>query len=207
MTDSTKGQTVIFDLGQVICPFDLMIPCGKLSRMNGMSPEDIKQRIFFGEVERDFETGRITGEAFAARCNELLGLTLPLEVFRDLWCDMFHLNEAALQLVDDVRESSQVLMLSNTCAWHIAHVERLFHLRRHFDDWVLSFEVGAMKPDERIYRAALEKVRLPDRCVFIDDLQVNVDAAGGLGIPGIRFSSVEQTRAELIERGFLAAKR
>jgi putative hydrolase of the HAD superfamily len=150
------------DLGQVICPFDLMIPCRKLSAMNGRDPMQIKKEVFFGQVERDFETGKIGGETFTRRCNDLLGLSLSVESFRQLWCDMFSFNPSALALVDELRSSSQLLLLSNTCPWHIEHVENLFDLRRHFDDWILSYEIGAMKPDRLIYEAAVKRLR--SRC-------------------------------------------
>jgi putative hydrolase of the HAD superfamily len=52
----------------------------------------------------------------------------------------------------------------------------------------LSFEVKAMKPDERIYRDAVGKLRVrAEECVFIDDIEANAEGARRLGMAGIRY--------------------
>ncbi len=59
-------------------------------------------------------------------------------------------------------------------------------LRAHFDDLVISAEVGLRKPDPAIYRLAAERLRIaPEECVFIDDLERNVEVARDLGMIGI----------------------
>lgn len=55
-----------------------------------------------------------------------------------------------------------------------------------FDAWVISAEVGMRKPEERIFLLAAERLGLPpEQCVFIDDIQANVDAATALGMAGV----------------------
>ena len=57
-----------------------------------------------------------------------------------------------------------------------------------FDSVTLSFEVKAMKPDERIYRDAVGKLRvLPGECVYVDDIEANAEGANRLGMRGIRY--------------------
>lgn len=59
-------------------------------------------------------------------------------------------------------------------------------LRASFDDLVISGEVGLRKPDPAIYRLAAERLAVPpDACVFIDDLERNVEVARELGMVGI----------------------
>jgi putative hydrolase of the HAD superfamily len=57
-----------------------------------------------------------------------------------------------------------------------------------FDDVVCSAEVALAKPDPRIYTLAAERLGLPpEACVFVDDLERNVDAARAAGMHGVHF--------------------
>lgn len=67
-----------------------------------------------------------------------------------------------------------------------------------FDAVVISAEVGMRKPDERIFRHALDLLALdPHECVFIDDIEHNVRAAEALGIRGLHHTAADTTIAEL----------
>ena len=67
-----------------------------------------------------------------------------------------------------------------------------------FDAWVISSEVGMRKPEERIFLLAAGKLGLPpQQCVFIDDIQANVDAATALGMAGVLHRDHLATTAHL----------
>jgi epoxide hydrolase-like predicted phosphatase len=67
-----------------------------------------------------------------------------------------------------------------------------------FDAWVISGEVGMRKPEERIFLLAAERIGLPpEQCVFIDDIQANVDAAAALGMAGVLHRDPLATTARL----------
>jgi putative hydrolase of the HAD superfamily len=67
-----------------------------------------------------------------------------------------------------------------------------------FDAWVISAEVGMRKPEERIFRHAAGLLGLPpEQCVFIDDIEANVDAAGALGMVGIHHREPRSTAATI----------
>ncbi|MFD0537745.1 HAD family phosphatase [Actinomadura luteofluorescens] len=67
-----------------------------------------------------------------------------------------------------------------------------------FDAVVISCEVGMRKPDERIFRHALDLLGLDAaECVFIDDIEHNIRAAQALGIRGILHTDPDTTIAEL----------
>ncbi|WP_432946723.1 HAD family hydrolase [Kribbella sp. CA-253562] len=67
-----------------------------------------------------------------------------------------------------------------------------------FDDLVISGEVGLRKPEPEIYLLAAERVGLsPAECVFVDDLELNVEAARQLGMTAIHHTSYVDTKREL----------
>ena len=76
-----------------------------------------------------------------------------------------------------------------------------YGLFRHFDDFVLSYEVGAMKPDALIYLEAIQRAGCrPEECFFTDDIAINVEAARNNGMDAVQFLSVAQIEEELRTR-------
>jgi putative hydrolase of the HAD superfamily len=69
------------------------------------------------------------------------------------------------------------------------------------DHVTLSFEVGAAKPDPRIYRHCLERLGVrPDAALFVDDRPENVDAALAIGLHAVLYTGVQALRTELAGR-------
>jgi putative hydrolase of the HAD superfamily len=67
-----------------------------------------------------------------------------------------------------------------------------------FETVVDSGFVGLRKPDPRIYALVLERLSLPaEACAFVDDLEVNIEAARSLGFAVVRYRDTEQAIAEL----------
>jgi putative hydrolase of the HAD superfamily len=77
-----------------------------------------------------------------------------------------------------------------------------YPILRHFDAYVLSYEVGAMKPEPRIYAAAIEAAQCaPQECFFTDDIPEYVEGARQAGIDAVVFEGAEALERELRARG------
>ncbi len=67
-----------------------------------------------------------------------------------------------------------------------------------FDAVVISGRVGMRKPEERIFRFAADQLDLPcTSCVLVDDVSLNITAAGAAGMRGVLHRSYERTVVEL----------
>jgi putative hydrolase of the HAD superfamily len=67
-----------------------------------------------------------------------------------------------------------------------------------FDTVVDSGFVGCRKPESRIYALTLERVGLSaERCLFVDDTEVNVEGAQKAGMSGVHFQENEQAIGEI----------
>jgi putative hydrolase of the HAD superfamily len=79
---------------------------------------------------------------------------------------------------------------------------RQFNLRREFQAFFSSCYLSVRKPDEGIYKLALEVTqRSPDECVFIDDRELNLESARQLHIRTIHFQNAAQLRQDLAANG------
>ncbi len=75
---------------------------------------------------------------------------------------------------------------------------KTFDLRRDFLVFFSSCYVRSRKPEETIFRVALEVTqRPPEQCLFIDDRPLNLDSPRRLGMNAIHYQNAEQLRSEL----------
>jgi putative hydrolase of the HAD superfamily len=73
-----------------------------------------------------------------------------------------------------------------------------------FDDYILSYQVGALKPSAEIYREAIARAQCrPEECFFTDDILAYVEAAREQGIDAVQFLSLAQLESDLRTRGVL----
>jgi 2-haloacid dehalogenase len=80
--------------------------------------------------------------------------------------------------------------------------ERAFFGR--FRDIIVSGEVKLLKPDPAIYYLALDRFRLrPADALFIDDREINVEAARAVGMKAHLFTDAADLRARLEAEGLL----
>ncbi|WP_234682274.1 HAD-IA family hydrolase [Bradyrhizobium monzae] len=67
-----------------------------------------------------------------------------------------------------------------------------------FDHVIESAKIGLRKPDPRIYQLMVETLKVdPKRCVYLDDLGVNLKPAREMGMATIKVTSGAQAIAEL----------
>lgn len=199
MTDSNTA--IIFDLGNVILPFNPMRPGRVLGERAGISTIEALKIIYRNNLERKFELGKLDGEQFTSKVADALGIDLEPGSFHDLWVDMFDENEAVSKIVRQLKPHHRLVLLSNINPWHWHYARDRFPILSEFDAVVLSYEVGVLKPHPLIYRVALEKAGLAKQVIFIDDMEINAAGAQVLGITGVHFHSAVQLREDLVRLG------
>ena len=115
----------------------------------------------------------------------------PLELIRDLAAREFdfmssrvRLHGDSLPTVRELRAREVRTALVSNCSHNTAPVVERLGLAEEFDALILSFEVGARKPQPAIYRAALEALGdvEPTDAVFVDDQVPYCDGAAALGM-------------------------
>jgi len=199
-----KAATVIFDLGNVLFPFDLTIITRKLAGIYGLDHDFAFRQIFSDRILTPFEEGRVSAEEFTRHCSEALGVTLEPAAFREIWCDIFTENGPVVEIVHRLKPVARLLALSNANVWHIEHVKERYPVMRLFDAVIASYEVGFCKPDSRIYQKAIE-LSGPGQIIYVDDIEKYVRAAEPLGIRGIHYVKPEDLSARLARFGLLQA--
>lgn len=196
-------RAIIFDLGKVIVPIDMERGFRAIQACSPYPLGEIPSRIRSAGLVERFETGRISADEFRTRFSATLGLKLEPDRFRDLWCSIF-LPEPLIpeRLLEGLARRYRLLLLSNTNALHFEMIRENYPLLKHFHHFILSYEVGAAKPDRAIYQAAITCADCsPQECFFTDDVASYVEGARRLGIDAVQFESASQVEQELRTRG------
>jgi len=194
-------HTIIFDLGNVILPFDPLIPCRVLGDKCSRTAEQVRDLIYRNNLEREFEEGKINGEQFTRGVSRVLGMALKHDSFRRLWSDMFVENKETTALIRRLAPHHELMILSNTNEWHWRFAQERFQIVTEIKKAVVSYEVGELKPHPRIYEAALATADASLPAIFIDDIEANAEAAREHGIIGVHFVSAGQTTSDLTALG------
>jgi putative hydrolase of the HAD superfamily len=198
-------QTVVFDLGKVIIPFDFTRGYRAMEGLCGLPAAEIPRRIGSTDLVIRFETGLISAQDFVAELSELLGLDVGYERFCEIWSSIF-LPETLIPeaMLEGLKRRYRLLLLSNTNAIHFGIIRERYPLLRHFDDFVLSHEVKAMKPAPAIYREAIARAGCAaGECFYTDDVAAYVEGARKEGMDAVQFVGLEPLEKEMRERGIV----
>jgi putative hydrolase of the HAD superfamily len=194
---------VIFDFGRVICNFDIR---RFVSRMAPYSTQTLGQLLAgisaSGPIERRYETGIITSGQFYDEISRLANLHMPEDEFIHAYTEIFSPIPETFALIRRLKGKYKLGLLSNTSEWHYLHGIRTVEVFPLFDAVTLSFEVGAMKPDRKIYEDMASKLHLaPNACIYIDDVKENVDGGSAFGFSSIHYTGHAELLAALAELG------
>jgi glucose-1-phosphatase len=192
-------RAVIWDVGGVLVRTEDPEPRASLARQFGLDRYQLEERVFGGESGKNAQLGKIALSQHWA--NVLMSLNLPpdrLDEFQDAFWGGDRLDWELVDYIRTLRSHYKVGMLSNALADLRQLVTERWKIADAFDDLVISAEQGMMKPDERIYRLALERLEVESQeAVFIDDYTRNIEAARKVNLNAIQFQNPVQARAEL----------
>ncbi len=198
---------LMFDFGNVISFFDYMIIFERFGRRLGISAEAFRTLVEKQGMARllaEFERGAMSPEAFSLAIQERAGLDIPFEEFAADWQDIFRLNTSVASLIPGLKQSGYTLLLgSNTNALHARFYRRQFQdTLDHFDHFIYSHEVLFLKPDRGFFDACVKSAAVAaESCIFIDDVEENVDGARAAGLNGLVYRDTPQLIAELRKHG------
>jgi len=196
-------KTVMLDMGNVIVPVDFRRCHTALAAACSYPPHEIRKRIRLTGLPERFECGQVSPEEFVRELSSILNMRVSNGEFWEIWSNIFGPEPLLPEsLIEALCRQRRLLLLSNTNPIHFEWIRERYSLLRHFHSYVLSYEVGALKPSPRIYQEAIARADCqPEECFFADDDATNVEGAKREGIDAVQFQSREQLEADLRLRG------
>ncbi len=201
-------EFIYFDLGNVLISFNHSRAWQQIASLTGIPSERVEKILFNSGLQIQYEKGEISTKEFHQYFCEQAQVNISLENLCYAASNIFDPLDDSIQLLQKLDQAGNRLgLLSNTCDchWQFFHDEVRFNfLHSGFEQTVLSFVAGCMKPDTNIYRIATSQANCdPESILFIDDLKVNVKAAQSIGFDGIHFQGFSGLLNELTKRELL----
>lgn len=194
-------SVIVFDLGNTLIRFDHNISARKIANLCRLDSKKVYDTFFDSGMTRAFEKGAISPREFYRQATNFLGVKLPFKDFVGIWNDIFWEDAEACKIARELKKSYRLFLLSNVNRLHFEHIQKKFDIINIFDEVILSFLVGAIKPDRAIFDDVIRRAG-GDRkkILYIDDREDLIKEAQSLGIDSIKFENADKLRESLAAR-------
>ena len=195
--------TIFFDIGGVL----LTDGWGHVSRRAAAAQFHLDWEEYSDRHERvahAIETNRISLDAYLKRTIFYQPRSFSFEEFREFIFAQSQPHADTIEIGRQLAASKNFLMATINNEIFELNVYRLktFGLRNIFSAFFGSCFLGIRKPDEAIYRLALQVTqREAAECLFIDDREVNLECPREMGFETILYENAAQLKDELQQHG------
>lgn len=198
-------SVIVFDLGNVLIPFDYNKLIESMNKIeSGLGNRFSKKYYDNYHVHRQYEKWELSDNEFLEIMTEWTENKISTENIKYIYADLFVENKETTAILPLLKQNYKLVLLSNTNFIHQKYGWEKYDFLKYFDKLILSHEVGAIKPEEKIYRAVETFTNEPSEShIFIDDIAEYVDGAKKCGWDGIQFKSHNQLVDDLKAMGIL----
>ena len=201
-------RNIVFDLGGVIMTICQEEAIKRFKSIGLKNVEDYLNPYTQTDIFGDIEEGKISAEQFRAKLSELIGKEVTYEECKFAW--LGYRQDVPLRNLDILRklkaQGYKLILLSNTnpfmMSWGLSGEfdGNGNSLESYFDSLYLSYKLGVMKPNKKIFQYIIDKEKIqPGESLFIDDGERNINAARLLGFKTLCPINGEDWTKELIE--------
>lgn len=183
-------RVLLFDYGGVLAEEGFREGLFSIARQQGLEPDAFYKVAQEGVYDTGFVSGRGTEADFWRYMRDRFSLqgddtSLTSEILQ-----RFVLRQRMIDLVRSLRKRGYLVgILSDQTVW-LDQLDQNDRFYREFDRLYISYRLGKGKRDSSLFDDVAADLGLsPDKLVFIDDNQGNVNRARSRGINGIVFTS------------------
>jgi FMN phosphatase YigB (HAD superfamily) len=203
-------EHLIFDIGGVVVKLRGKEAREELIQKTGIDPEtwsNFLVEYFQPEAlttHEKYQIGAISTEEYIQACLELFPIKPSVEDILKLRCNtLAGENEATVLLIKELSSYNIPLScFSNTHAIHWDYMLKNYPVFNFFQHKMASQIAKQVKPWPSAYQYMCDTVQVPpERCLFIDDLLRNCEAAEKFGMQVVHFQNAEQLRIEIVKMG------
>jgi putative hydrolase of the HAD superfamily len=207
--DGAPIEAVVSDFGGVLTT-PLMGSFLALQDAHGVGPEDFGKAMRAAEEAGDgenplfkLERGDITEPEFLEILRDgfeaAVGHRPELHRFREIFFEALHPNQPMIDLMAELKaDGLRMAMLTNNVQEWEPLWRTMLPVDEIFELVVDSGFVGYRKPERQIYDITVERLGLPaSACLFVDDMEINCEAARDLGFTAVQYREPAQAITEV----------
>ncbi len=197
-------RNIVFDMGNVLIKF---APLDYLNQTfkDKLAIEEVYRELFCKEEWIELDRGTLTEkEALVSVCARIPAYSEYVKQAMTGWFIERKPIEGMYELVRDVKQKGYRIYLLSNASPRIYEYKDKIPAINFFDGYLISCDIKVNKPDREIYEALLRKYDLiAQECIFIDDLQRNIEGAKAVGIQGHVFQGAAELRQFFIRQQIL----
>ena len=188
-------KAILFDVGGVYSWGSInnfLKEAYKILKINNVNYVD--EQIVFDE---DYNRGMISAEECFIKYFNAPITEKQMKKIKKIWVKNWEPAHEMVLLAKRLKKHYQLAILSNSDPLVVKKYKRngWYDI---FSYLILSHEHGILKPEGKIYKIALDKLRIsPEKCLFIDDQEKCLETAKEMGMKIILFKSIYQLKEDL----------
>ena len=194
-------RAVIFDLGGVLYITPSLTWARRWQAVMGLKDDPFIASILSSPEQSEFVNDIMIGKIPESEVMEMAARRWKISPalftrFRRGALSSRRWNKELASFVESLRPRYKTAILSNAGSDARQTFSQHYKIDRLVDDVIISAEEKIAKPDERIYRIAVDRLGVqPEESIFVDDLLPNVEAARRFGMKAVHFLNTAQTMA------------
>jgi len=198
-------KTILFDFGNVIAFFDHQRAVRQLLPFTPLSAAELTDVLYCSQLETDYEAGKLNTAEYVTIGQRNGKLSCTDEEFMKAFVDIFTSNPEVCDIIPRLKPLYRLVLASNTNDAHFTkYTEQFDDVLRYFDHLCPSHQAGHRKPHAEYFAFCQEFVAAkPNECLFIDDMDVNVEAARAFGWNAILYQPENNFAEQLRAAGVL----
>jgi len=181
-------KLIIFDVGGVIDTFDESEYTNYITRKLGLNSRKFALTLIplLNKME--------IGELDIPQAEKILARKFNVSQYKLEWNSAFiklnSVNTDVIELINKLSKNYKIAILTNVSkSRHLEKMKRYMHEVK-YDALFTSCYLKMRKPEHRIYRYVLKKMKVnPAEAIFIDNLKINTEGAVEIGIKSIQFKN------------------
>lgn len=189
--------TFLFDLGGVVFTNGTKIFIENLAKKYQLDENELRE-VSDGALGSDYREGKISRDEFWKQFLEITKIPEHADVLEDEWIRSYGLILGTVEIIQTLKKKYSIFYLSDNVKERVDALNKNFDFLRLFDGGIFSHEVGARKPDPKIYEMAISKLQIkPEETVFIDDKPSSLPPAQSIGMKVLLFTTPNQFLIDL----------
>jgi len=196
-------RTIFFDFGNVVAFFDHRLAIAKLARFTELPGEELLRLFYNGPLEDQYERGNLGTSEYVSEALKLGRLKCDEATFLAAFADIFRPNAEVIELIPQLSKRYRLILASNTNDAHFQKfTEQFAGVFEHFATLCPSHHARHRKPEPGYFEYC-QRFAEAERgeCLFLDDLQTNIDGAIAHGWQGLQYRSGANLARQLSEMG------
>lgn len=201
-----KTKVIILDFGGTFFTAGTGVAINKVANKLGLPKREVELILRDKGIGALYRLGKINAKTFWDKVKKDLNInSAKVKEIELIWHSCYKPHKGMRTLVKKIKKKKyKVVIVSGNTPERVKYLKKKYSLNKLFDDYFFSFEYGVTKPNPKLFKIALAKLKVkPEECLIIDDSRKTINKAKKLGCKMVLFKNAAQTSRNLIRLGIL----